>query len=156
MNRCDMSQTCGMKYYSYWNAVHKDHSMSQDYFECWLDRNCNQCKYMSDVCMFDPDEDILVQDRRHSVEITVSVTDASGAMRTPVKDMTWVGPASDAVRKEHNEALIFANKIIETYMKVDDLSNVEKCVIAHGDTWYRIMYCDKDRTAILSVIDSEV
>lgn len=49
--RCDMSATCGMHYDEYWRAVHVDHTMSEDYFLCWFDRNCAKCTYMSEICM---------------------------------------------------------------------------------------------------------
>ena len=49
--KCDMSAVCGMHYDQYWSDTHVKHTMSEDYFLCWFDRNCAQCTYMSDVCM---------------------------------------------------------------------------------------------------------
>lgn len=39
-------------YFRLWNMVHVVHTLSEDYFKCWLDRHCNHCIYMSDICMY--------------------------------------------------------------------------------------------------------
>ena len=47
----DMSKVCGMHYEEYWDAVHIHKTMTQEDFDKWLYNNCDQCTFMSDICM---------------------------------------------------------------------------------------------------------
>jgi hypothetical protein len=48
----DMSKTCGFKHNEYISAVHVTHTMSAEDWDKWYSKNCANCKYMSEICMY--------------------------------------------------------------------------------------------------------